>query len=160
MSIDPREFRNTLGCFATGITVITTVDREGAPVGFTANSFTALSLDPPLILFCLDRNATCFEAFHRNRHFAINILSVEQQEISNRFAKTGADKWSGVEFANGESGSPILAGCLGNLECEVDEVFEGGDHVIFIGKVTALWRSEGDTQPLLYFRGRYAGLSS
>jgi len=160
MSIDPREFRNTLGCFATGITVITTVDRDGGPVGFTANSFTALSLDPPLILFCLDRNATCFESFHRNRHFAVNILTTEQQNISNRFAKSGADKWSGVEFCSGETGCPILIGSLASLECEVDEVFEGGDHVIFIGKVMAMQRTDGGSQPLLYFRGRYAGLSS
>jgi flavin reductase (DIM6/NTAB) family NADH-FMN oxidoreductase RutF len=160
MSMDSREFRDTLGCFATGITVITTVDREGAPVGFTANSFTALSLDPPLILFCLDRNATCFESFHRNRHFAVNILSAEQQEISNRFAKSGTDKWSGVEFGSGEAGAPILAGCLASLECEISEVFEGGDHVIFIGKVTGMRRGKNDRRPLLYFRGRYAGLDS
>jgi flavin reductase (DIM6/NTAB) family NADH-FMN oxidoreductase RutF len=160
MSIDSREFRDTLGCFATGITVITTVDREGAPVGFTANSFTALSLDPPLILFCLDRNATCFESFHRNRHFAVNVLSAEQQEISNRFAKTGADKWSGVKFESGGDGAPILAGCLASLECEINEVFEGGDHVIFIGKVTGMRRSKDDPRPLLYFRGRYAALYS
>jgi flavin reductase (DIM6/NTAB) family NADH-FMN oxidoreductase RutF len=160
MTIDSREFRNTLGCFATGITVITTVDREGGPVGFTANSFTALSLDPPLILFCLDRNATCFESFHRNRHFAVNILTTDQQDISSRFAKSGADKWSGVEFCSGESGAPILAGCLANLECQVDEVFEGGDHVIFIGKVTALRSSGDEAQPLLYYRGRYAALGS
>lgn len=156
MTIDPREFRNTLGCFATGITVITTIDGEGGPVGLTANSFTALSLDPPLVLFCLDRKSTSFEAFHRNRHFAVNILSASQQEISQRFARSGADKWSGVDFATGDHGCPILDHCLANLECDVDQVFEGGDHVIIIGRVQRLRRAGSDDNPLVYFRGRYA----
>lgn len=159
MSIDPKEFRNTVGCFATGITVITTVDEERNPVGMTANSFTSLSLDPPMVLFCIDRNISSFEAFHENRHFAVNILSAEQQEMSQRFARSGPEKWSGVEFETWETGCPILKDCIANLECELDSVYEGGDHVILVGVVQSMASCDGELDPLLYFRGRYANLA-
>ena len=159
MSIDFRDFRDTLGCFATGITVITTVDGEGAPVGMTANAFTSLSLEPPLVLFCLDRKGNSFEAFHTNRSFAVNILAAGQEDLSRRFASKGPQKWSGVTFDSWDTGCPILRGCIANLECQVDSVFEGGDHVIVVGKVMRLERSEDETRPLLYFRGRYAELA-
>ena len=159
MTIDQREFRNTVGCFATGITVITTLDEDGYPVGLTANSFTSLSLDPPMVLFCIDRNVTSFDAFHTNRHFAVNILSAEQQEVSQRFARSGPEKWSGVEFETWCSGCPILADCIANLECEIDSVYEGGDHVILVGLVTRMAARDGNPEPLLYFRGRYASLT-
>jgi flavin reductase (DIM6/NTAB) family NADH-FMN oxidoreductase RutF len=159
MEIDPREFRDTLGCFTTGITVITTVDDDGGPVGLTANSFTALSLDPPFVLFCLDRNAASFQAFHSNRHFAVNILHSGQRDISRRFAMSGADKWSGVGFDSWNTGCPILRNCIANLECDVDQMFEGGDHVIIVGKVIGMRRLDGGNSPLVYFRGRYVELA-
>lgn len=159
MTIDQREFRNTVGCFATGITVITTVDDEGNPVGLTANSFTSLSLDPPMVLFCIDRKVASFDAFHANRHFAVNILAAGQQEVSQRFARSGPEKWSGVEFETWGSGCPILADCVANLECEIDSIYEGGDHVILIGLVTRMACHDGNLEPLLYFRGKYAGLA-
>ncbi len=160
MGIDPREFRDTVGCFATGITVITTVDESGGPVGFTANSFTSLSLDPPLVLFCLDRKVTSFTAFAAKRPFAVNILSSAQTEVSQLFATSGPEKWAGVEFEAWETGSPILRGCLANLEGTIESVHEGGDHVIVIGRVVAINRAEAAPGALLYYNGSYAELST
>ncbi|MDC0033529.1 flavin reductase family protein [Alphaproteobacteria bacterium] len=159
MSIEPREFRDTVGCFATGITIITTVDADGNPVGLTANSFSSVSLDPPMVLFCLDRNVASFDAFQPNGHFAINILSTGQQDLSNRFAKSGPEKWDGVAFDTWDTGSPILPGCLASLECKVSSINEGGDHVIVIGEVICMTRADQDVMPLLYFRGGYSDLA-
>jgi len=159
MTINTREFRNAHGCFATGITVITAIDDEGAPVGLTANSFTSLSLDPPLVLFCVDRSIKSFQAFHSNRHFVVNILRDDQEHLSRQFAKSGAAKWSGVEFATWETGCPIIKGCIANFECEVESMFEGGDHVIIVGKVNRMEFDPGDCRPLLYYRGRYSGVA-
>lgn len=159
MSIDPREFRNTVGCFATGITVITTLDEGGGPVGFTANSFTSLSLEPPLVLFCLDRKVASFEAFAPERPFAVNILSSDQTDVSQRFATSGPEKWEGVAFECWETGSPILPHCLANLECTIESIHEGGDHVIVIGRVVSIRRSDGPAGALLYYKGRYAELA-
>jgi len=156
MTIDPREFRNTVGCFATGITVITTLDENGNPVGFTANSFTSLSLDPPLVLFCLDRKVTSFEAFAADRPFAVNILSSGQTEVSQRFATSGPEKWDGFEFESWMTGCPIVPGCLANLECTIESIHDGGDHVIVIGRTVALRRADSPTGALLYYKGGYA----
>ncbi len=158
MSIDPREFRDTVGCFATGITVITTVDEGGHPVGFTANSFTSLSLDPPLVLFCLDRKVASFEAFATERPFAVNVLTSAQTEVSQRFATSGPEKWEGFEFESWETGSPILRDCLANLECTIESIHEGGDHVIVTGRVVAINRADTPAGALLFYKGRYAEL--
>lgn len=159
MSIEPREFRDTVGCFATGITIITTVDVDGSPIGLTANSFTSLSLDPPMILFCLDNKVASFDAFRADGHFAVNILSTGQQDLSNRFAKSGPDKWDGVAFDTWDTGSPILPDCLASMECKVSSINEGGDHVIVVGEVVRMERAEADVKPLLYFRGGYSNLT-
>lgn len=159
MAIDTTEFRQALGCFATGITVITTVDDDGAPVGLTANSFTSLSLDPPMVLFCLDRKVQSFDAFHSNRHFAVNILGEGQREVSARFAMSGVEKWSGIEFETWDTGCPILLGCLANLECDIESIYEGGDHVIVVGEVRRLERADDGDGPLLYYRGGYTALN-
>jgi flavin reductase (DIM6/NTAB) family NADH-FMN oxidoreductase RutF len=160
MSIEPRDFRDTVGCFATGITIITTVEADGSPIGLTANSFTSLSLDPPMVLFCLDYKVASFDAFQAGGHFAVNILSTAQQELSNRFAKSGPEKWEGVTFGTWDTGSPILPGCLANMECTVSSINEGGDHVIVIGEVVRMERADEDVMPLLYYRGGYANLTS
>jgi flavin reductase (DIM6/NTAB) family NADH-FMN oxidoreductase RutF len=157
--IDTREFRNALGCFATGITVITALDESRAPVGLTANSFTSLSLDPPLVLFCIDRTIKSFQAIHANRHFVVNILREDQEHISRQFAKSGADKWYGVRFQSWDTGCPILEGCIANLECDVEQVFEGGDHIIVVGKVRRMkFDATSDCRPLLYYKGKYGGV--
>jgi flavin reductase (DIM6/NTAB) family NADH-FMN oxidoreductase RutF len=160
MSIEPRDFRDTVGCFATGITIITTIEADGTPVGLTANSFTSLSLDPPMVLFCLDYKVASFDAFKPGGNFAVNILASEQQDLSNRFAKSGPDKWDGVKFDTWDSGCPILPGCLASMECKVSSINEGGDHVIVIGEVVRMERAQGDVMPLMYFKGGYANLSN
>jgi len=160
MSIEPKDFRDTVGCFATGITIITTIEAGGSPIGLTANSFTSLSLDPPMVLFCLDYNVTSFDAFQAGGHFAVNILSTGQQNLSNRFAKSGPEKWDGVAYDTWGTGSPILPGCLASMECTVSSINEGGDHVIVIGEVVRMERAPADVMPLLYFRGGYADLTS
>ncbi|HYC05487.1 MAG TPA: flavin reductase family protein [Azospirillaceae bacterium] len=155
MTIDAREFRHTLGRFATGIAVATTLDGEGNPVGVTVNSVTSVSLDPPLVLFCLDRNANTLPLFQSGRGFALNILTEEQRDFSHRFSRGHAtDRWDGVPRAAWETGSPILEGCLANLDCELYGSHEGGDHVIIVGKVVKLaFAAEG--RPLLYWCGAY-----
>lgn len=159
MSVDSREFRDMLGCFATGVTIITTVDTEGSPVGLTANSFSSLSLDPPMVLFCLDRNVVSFPAFHSSRHFAVNILGADQQEMSGQFARSGSDKWNGIEFDTWQTGCPILGGCIATFECMIESIFEGGDHVIIVGQVVRMAGPNGETAPLTYYRGKYGTIT-
>ncbi|WP_096704398.1 flavin reductase family protein [Magnetospirillum sp. 15-1] len=155
MSLDPRSFRKTLGCFASGVTVITTLTPNAKePVGVTVSAFSSLSLDPPLVLFCLGNNTSSMEAFKTFGHFAINILSEHQRDLSIRFASRSDDKWQGVVRTEWNSGVPILSGCLANLECSLVNVIDGGDHQIFVGKVDRLKHQEGGS-PLVYFRGSY-----
>ena len=154
---DPHGFRNALGCFATGITVVTAVAPSGELLGITANSFNSVSLDPPLVLFSLHRAAYSLGAFTDGGHFAVNILSESQRELSQRFAKALVDKWHGVDFETWETGAPILKECIAAFECRTRALYDGGDHVIFLGEVLRL-RCEIEGRPLLYYRGRYRGL--
>ena len=128
MGIDTKAFRNVVGYFATGVTVITTADKAGKPIGLTANSFTSLSLNPPMVLFCVDRTVTSFSSFEKKGQFAVNILADNQIDISNRFATSGDEKWLGFEYDTWDGSSPILPNCIANLECSTNEIFEGGDH--------------------------------
>jgi flavin reductase (DIM6/NTAB) family NADH-FMN oxidoreductase RutF len=155
--IDPQTFRIALGCFATGITIVTAVTRSGELLGITANSFNSVSLDPPLVLFSLHRAAYSLGAFTDGGHFAVNILGEDQRDLSLRFAQALGDKWTGVEYELWETGAPILTGCLSSFECRTRALYDGGDHVIFLGEVLRLRSGEGG-RPLLYFRGRYRGL--
>lgn len=155
MSVDPRSFRKTLGCFASGVTVVTTLTpgtRE--PVGVTVSAFSSLSLDPPLVLFCLGNSTSSIDAFRTFGHFAVNILSEHQKDLSIRFASRSGDKWQGVARSEGANGVPVLGGCLATLECDLHQAIDGGDHQIFIGKVVKLRHQEGGS-PLVYFRGSY-----
>ena len=113
-----------------------------------------------MVLFCLDHNVASFDAFEAGGHFAVNILSSAQQDLSSRFAKSGPDKWDGVTFDTWDTGSPILPGCLASMECTVSSISEGGDHVIVIGEVIRMERAPEDVTPLLYYRGGYANLTS
>ena len=155
--IDPQTFRIALGCFATGITIVTAVTRSGELLGITANSFNSVSLDPPLVLFSLHRAAYSLGAFTDGSHFAVNILGEDQRDLSLRFAQALGDKWTGVEYELWGTGAPILTGCLSSFECRTRALYDGGDHVIFLGEVLRLRSGEGG-RPLLYFRGRYRGL--
>lgn len=153
---DPRTLRDALGCFATGVTVVTTRDQTGQPVGLTANSFSSVSLDPPLILFCLARSSTNVESFRQAEHFAINVLHIGQQPTSGVFARSG-DRFQDVAWETWDTGVPILSGALASFECATDRIVEAGDHLVIIGRVTRA-RFEPRRDPLLYFRGKYRRL--
>jgi len=157
MTLDPREFRNTLGLFVTGVTIVTTRSVQGEKVGVTANSFNSLSLDPPLILWSLGRKAASLPAFEGSGCFAVHILRQDQIELSNRFAKSGTDKFAGIETARGLNGLPILTDCAARLECRTYNRHAAGDHVIFVGEVMEM-ESDPSAEPLLYHGGRYARL--
>ena len=159
--VEPMDFRRALGGFATGVTVITTVTASGEIFGMTAISFNSVSLDPPLILFSLAKNADCYEAFRSSERFAVSILSSAQQQISTQFATKDIDKWDGVAFELGADGCPIIDGVLAAFECDVDTRHPGGDHDIYVGQVRHVHSSMADeASPLLFFRGAYAALSA
>ncbi len=152
--MDDARFKAALSRFATGVTIITTRESSGDPTGFTASSLSSLSLDPPMVLFCLARHASCFDAFDASSTFAINILSHGQEELSNRFAQKGENKFEGLAWNEGRNGAPLLEGCLANIECTTVNRVPGGDHQIFVGKVEEARVADG--QPLLYYQGKYA----
>jgi flavin reductase (DIM6/NTAB) family NADH-FMN oxidoreductase RutF len=154
--IDPRQFREVCGQYATGVAVITA--KEGARlVGVTVNSFSSVSLDPPLVQFSLDRKASVFPIFSACGYFAVNVLSREQQALSNMFA-VRSDAFEEVAFAGGTGGCPVIEGCIANLECEKFAVYDGGDHIIVLGRVKRLQCAPA-TEPLLFFRGGYRSFS-
>jgi flavin reductase (DIM6/NTAB) family NADH-FMN oxidoreductase RutF len=159
MSFDPRTFRNALGCFPTGVTIVTTLGGDSLPVGVTVSSFTSVSLSPPLVLFCLDDRNSGLEAFRRCSHFSINVLSEEQRELSHRFSSRKTDKWKGLTYETWSSGVPILRECLANFECTMFAEHDGGDHRIFVGRVVRMAYSTVE-KPLVYWRGDYAELTS
>ena len=154
---DARTLRDALGCFATGVTVVTTRDGAGLPVGLTANSFSAVSLDPPLILFCLAKSSCNLDRFRTAEHFAINVLHIGQQPTSGVFARSTEDRFQDVAWEAWDTGAPILSGALASFECATHEVVEAGDHLVFIGRVLRA-RFEPRRDPLLYFRGKYRRL--
>ena len=154
---DARTFRDALGCFATGVTVVTAIGADGLPIGLTANSFTSVSLDPPLLLVCIANNAGSAPALREAERFAVNVLQIGQQPTSNRFAGKGEDRFAATPWEVGEFGTPVLTGSLGSFECESQDIHDGGDHFILVGCVLkAIFEPRRD--PLLYFRGKYRKL--
>jgi 3-hydroxy-9,10-secoandrosta-1,3,5(10)-triene-9,17-dione monooxygenase reductase component len=153
MPLDSKEFRNVLGLFATGVTVLTSKDKDGKGSGITANAFTSVSLDPPLVLICIDKNAQCYGCFEESKVFVVNILAQNQEEISRRFATKGIDKFEGVSWHAGLSGVPLIDGAVGYIECKVVQGYEGGDHTIYLGEVLNVVALRDD--PLLFFKGKY-----
>ncbi|TCJ36996.1 flavin reductase family protein [Parafrankia sp. BMG5.11] len=154
MTFDRASFRSALGSFPTGVTVVTTLDAEEKPVGVTASSFNSVSLDPPLVLWSLARSAHSNEAFCSSGHFAIHVLSANQEDVSNRFARGGEDKFSGMAWRSGEMGSPVLNTFAALFECRTLHQYEGGDHVILVGEVVSFEQREHP--PLVFHGGRYA----
>jgi 3-hydroxy-9,10-secoandrosta-1,3,5(10)-triene-9,17-dione monooxygenase reductase component len=150
---EPGRFRRVLGHFCTGVTVITTVD-NGQPAGFACQSFAALSLDPPLVLFCPSRTSATWPRIARAGHFCANVLTAEQRELASVFGTSGGDKFAGVSWSPSPSGAPVLDGALTWAGCVVEAVHEAGDHYVVIGRVTELGAARGG-QPLLFYRGRY-----
>lgn len=157
MTVEEPEFRKTMSCFASGVTVVTARDDSGRPVGLTVSAFSSLSLSPPLILICLDKRVANLAAFRRGP-FAVNVLAEGQDVVSSRFAEKREDRFEGMSHAPGANGAPLLEGCLAHIECDTHQVADGGDHDIIMGAVTRVARqSEG--RPLVYFGGRYASLA-
>jgi 3-hydroxy-9,10-secoandrosta-1,3,5(10)-triene-9,17-dione monooxygenase reductase component len=142
-----------LGNFATGVTVITTLDKDGGYIGVTASSFNSVSLDPPLILWSLDKNSYSLPSFVEAQYFIVNVLTAEQSELSKRFAMQGNDKFSGLDVSKGIGGVPMLSKCAARFQCKLKYVYEGGDHFIIVGEVQHF--DSEDASPLLYHKGEY-----
>lgn len=154
--IDAIEFRRIMGCFATGVTVVTAVDQDGEFVGLTVNSFNSLSLHPPLVLWSLAVSSPLAQAFENASHFAVNVLAEDQVEISQRFALRAVDKFAELKVRKGAGGAPLIAGCIGWIECRTRSHDRHGDHVLFIGEVERM--TESNRKPLLFLRGHYAAV--
>jgi len=151
--IGPDDFRRLLGHFATGVTIVTTSDPDGRPAGLTVSAFASLSLDPPLVLVCVDHKAQSYPALKDNRGFAVNVLTTEHEALSRRFASTRLDKFDGVAYRMSPLGLPLLGGALAHIECVTVNRHVEGDHTIFVGRVEA--GAVADGEPLLYHRGKY-----
>lgn len=157
MPLDTAVFRASLARFASGVTVLTTRGRDGRDFGMTATAFSSLSLDPPLVLVCVDRGASMAPALSEATHLAIHVLSADQEALSRQFALKEGDRFAGVGVTRGADDVPLLSGALVQLECRISQRHEGGDHAIIVCEVLGAEVADGD--PLLYFRGRYARLA-
>jgi flavin reductase (DIM6/NTAB) family NADH-FMN oxidoreductase RutF len=151
--------RAALGRFATGVTIVTAKTAAGEPVGLTINSFTSVSLDPPLILFNIDKKAASLSALQAADAFAVNVLGSDQQELSHRFAFSQEDRWTGVAHRDGLGGAPLIEDTIARFECEPWATYEGGDHLIVVGRVARYGYDLGK-DPLLFYGGRYADLQT
>jgi flavin reductase (DIM6/NTAB) family NADH-FMN oxidoreductase RutF len=151
--IDPKDFRNALGTFATGVTIITAAGSDGKPYGLTCNSFASVSLNPPLVLWSLGMFSQALSVFQNASHFTVNVLGASQQALANKFAKSSEDKFAGVEWKPGLGNAPILAESVANFQCRAANRYYGGDHIIFLGAVEAYTYSR--REPLLFARGGY-----
>lgn len=158
--ISGTELRGAMGRFATGVTVITARDGAGTPVGTTVSAVTSLSLDPPLLLVCLDRKSQTLGAVRDHQAFAVNVLGAQHQDVSNAFAKSGNHAaWDALSHTAGATGSPLLDGAHVALDCRLDRISDGGDHEILIGRVVGLHHPDEDSEPLLYYGGKYHALA-
>ncbi len=159
-AIEPLSFREALGHYASGITVITS-HLDGEPIGFTCQSFYSVSTSPPLVSFSVMASSASYPKIRQAGRFVVNILSGEQAGISNQFARKGTDKWHAVEWQQSPLGNPIIAGSLHWLDCKIHAEHAAGDHLIVIGEVKALsLQATAVTQPLLYFKGQYCNIAT
>ena len=152
--VDVDDMRRVLGHFCSGITVVTAIDTTGRPVGFTCQSFSSLSLDPPLVSFCPARTSTTWPVIRAADTFAINVLGADHDHLSGQFARSGTDKFRGVDWAPGEFGAPIVRGVTAWAECRLWAEYDGGDHTIVAAKVLRL-HADATRSALLYYRGAY-----
>ena len=157
MPIDKTELRRVMGHFPTGVTVVTTVSKAGKLYGLTANSFTSVSLVPPLVLVCVDKRAESYPCFEESKCYTVNFLADDQEDLSRRFATTGGDKFEGVGYRMGANQAPILNGVLAYLKCKVVGAYDGGDHTIYVGEIEQAETREA--KPLLFYRGGYRSLA-
>lgn len=156
-TIDPMKFRRALGNFTTGVTIMTAQNAQGEKVGVTANSFNSVSLDPPLILWSIDKKSSSYDVFKASSHFAVNILSGSQIDLSNKFSRRNIDKFEGTPYRLGMGNVPVLENCSAVFECELFQIIEGGDHWIIVGKVVN-FADEGRS-PLVYHQGAYSAVT-
>ena len=158
---DPRELRNAFGSFATGVTIVTTIAKDGdgndIPVAVTANSFSSVSMDPPLVLWSIDKNSQSLKAFEESNFFAIHILHNAQEQLSNICATKNADKFAEISWKPGIEGVPVFNDYNTCFQCSVEHRYDGGDHIILVGRVQEFDNKERDTHltPLLFYRGQY-----
>lgn len=153
MSVDARSFRQALGQFATGITVVTTRDAEGRPLGLTVSAFCSVSLHPPLVLVCVDTRSETHRALIESKVFAVSVLAEGQDDISERFARAGRGKFAEIPMVTGQGGTALVPGALAHIECGLIAAHPAGDHTIYVGKVVALTVHPG--RPLVYHAGAY-----
>jgi 4-hydroxyphenylacetate 3-hydroxylase, reductase component len=155
MSFDATAFRRALGCFPTGVAVVTTRTADGTPVGLTVSSFNSVSLDPPLVLWSIDRASDCYDTILAARYFAVNILSLAELPLATRFSRKDGNRFAGLTCRKGVGGVPLLPGFAACFECETEHRYDGGDHVIIVGRVLAF--EDHDKEPLIFHRGEYYG---
>ena len=155
-AIDHLAFRRACARFATGITVATALDRDGAPHGMTVNSFASVSLDPPLLLICVDHSSVMLDLFRDSGRYGISVLSHSQRDLSQRFAERGQDRFNGTPWVPGQTGVPLLPDALAHFECEIRNIVNAGDHAILIAEVVALNAQEGT--PVVFFDSGYRRL--
>ena len=148
-----KELRNALGSFATGVTIVTALDSDQNPIGMTVNSFNSVSLNPPLILWSISRDSNCFDDFIKAETFAVHVLNHSQEDLSNRFAESGGDKFLGLSLESGFKTAPILPDFSACFECKTEHQYDGGDHIILVGKVVSF--EDRGTDPLVFYRGQY-----
>lgn len=158
--LDSISFRNICGQFLTGVTIVTAKGKDGKQVGFTANSFTSVSLDPPLVLVCLDKKLGSYPAFIESEGFAIHILSQDQEDLSRKFATRGSDKFNGIGFTEGLYGAPIIPDTLAVLQCRTINRVDAGDHTILIGQAEKVNMCEKGRKPLGFFQGKYTSVGN
>ncbi len=154
---DTKALRRALGTFATGVTIVTAMAKDGTPVGFTANSFTSVSLEPPLLLVCLAHTAASYGVFREAESFAVNVLEAGQEEMAKRFASRGADKFAGCAWTPGRLGAPLIDGSLSRFDCAMHQRVAAGDHDVLMGRVVGFSLHEGAA--LLYHLGGFKSLA-
>jgi flavin reductase ActVB len=153
-ALDPADFRNAMSTFASGVTIVTTTQDGRGPAGFTASAFNSLSLNPPLVIVCLDRGADCFSAFEVATHFGLSILAHGQDAIAKLFATRGADKFGGTPTVAGvATGMPLVPGAIAQVECRMHSRLDGGDHLILVGEV--IHANSADVEPLLHYNRKF-----
>jgi flavin reductase (DIM6/NTAB) family NADH-FMN oxidoreductase RutF len=156
LSVTPDEFRSVLGRFPSGVTVVTTKNRDGSDEGMTVSAFCSVSLDPPLVLICIEKNASAYHALTTAPAFVVNVLAASQEQIARRFSIVDIDRFAGVGYSRSQNGLAVLDDVLGIIECATFAMHDAGDHTIIVGEVEAA-RAQNGT-PLLYYRGGYAQL--
>ncbi|OWT61721.1 flavin reductase family protein [Candidimonas nitroreducens] len=152
---DPKQFRGALGAFATGITVVTARSPNGQDFGLTATSFNSVSLDPPMILWSLDRGSSNAEAFSKVDAFAIHVLAADQEHICKQFSTKGIDRFAGIDCTRGQAGMPLITDCAAVFECRIAHRYDGGDHIIIVGEVLSYVATH--KSPLIFYRGKICG---